>query len=132
MSMLTGIVNFYLGFRLLTNNNLLKSKVASVAFSNYLISIMINWTYNIYTISSWIFFVFPLWGLYIYIIMIYFVVKDDIILLNYLWKAMYPFKQQYRRVLREIRKTVLMTKVYTKQWKLVMKELRKTNKNAKN
>jgi hypothetical protein len=105
MSMLTGIVNFYLGYRLLSKNDKVKLLIAKIAFWNYLGSILINWLYQVYVVVNWIFFDFPLWGLYIYIIMIYFVVVDDIILLGFLNYASTPKnpKYYYNKVLNELK-----------------------------
>lgn len=88
MSILTGIVNFYLGYRLLTTDKTLLQNIARGAFINYLISIIINWSYQLYIVGKWAFTDFPLWGMYIYIALIYFVVVDDIVLLSFLHHAM--------------------------------------------
>lgn len=88
MSMITGSVNFYLGLRLVINDPNVKKHFASMAFFNYAVSIVINWTYQLYVVSVWITYVVPLWGLYFYLILIYFVVVDDVILLKFLWNAM--------------------------------------------
>jgi hypothetical protein len=86
LSMLTGIVNFYLGYRLIhQDNNLdLKTRLAKASFVIYSISLILNWTYQIYIISRWL-LVFPLIGLYAYMLLIAFVVYDDIILVSFLY-----------------------------------------------
>jgi len=96
MSMLTGVVNFYLGYRLLTKCEVTKRKVANFAFWNYLASIVMNWSYQVWILWSWLPTTFPLWGLYMYATIMYFVVKDDIILLSFL---------QHNRHFRENRET---------------------------
>lgn len=127
MSILTGIVNFYLGYRLLTQNKQLKRNIAMVAFVNYLISIIINWTYQIYIVWKWMFTVFPLWGMYIYIALIYFVIVDDIILLSFLNHAMRPrsLKSKYKDVLRELKSVTPVKKdlPITNAWECVMKDI---------
>jgi hypothetical protein len=90
MSALTGIVNFYLGYRLLTHDLVKKRKIAYIAYITYLVSIIINWSYQSFVICTWLFTSFPLWGLYAYILIMYFIVKDDIILLSFLHYAMTP------------------------------------------
>ena len=86
LSMLTGIVNFYLGYRLIHQDNKLdfKTRLAKASFVIYAISLILNWTYQIYIISRWL-LVFPLLGLYAYMLLIAFVVYDDIILVSFLY-----------------------------------------------
>jgi hypothetical protein len=86
LSMLTGIVNFYLGYRLIHQENNLdfKTRLAKASFVIYAISLILNWTYQVYIISRWL-TVFPLIGLYAYILLIGFVVYDDIILVSFLY-----------------------------------------------
>lgn len=84
MSMITGLVNFYLGYRLLEANPKKQSNIAFAALSNYSLSIILNWIYQIWIIYKWILYDFPMTGLYVYIFLIYFVVKDDIILISFL------------------------------------------------
>ena len=81
---MTGIVNFYLGYRLLNENSQMKSNIAFIALLNYGTCIVINWAYQIYIIGKYIFSDFPLFGLYVYLILIYFIVKDDLILISVL------------------------------------------------
>jgi len=86
LSMLTGIVNFYLGYRLIYAEDKLdlKKKLAKSAFVVYVASLLLNWSYQIYIVSKWV-TVFPLFGLYAYLILIAFVVRDDIILVSFLY-----------------------------------------------
>lgn len=98
MSTLTGIVNFYLGYRLLTKCESTKREIAGCAFFNYLVSIIVNWSYQVFVLYSWLFTAFPLWGLYVYITIMYFVVKDDIILLTFLQHNRGVSKRQGPRV----------------------------------
>lgn len=86
LSMLTGIVNFYLAFRLIYKNDQIcfKKNLAKTSFVVYLVSLILNWSYQIYVISRWV-MIFPLLGLYAYIFLIAFVVNDDIILLSFLY-----------------------------------------------
>ena len=127
MSILTGIVNFYLGFRLLTRDRTLKRTVAQFAFVNYLISIIINWSYQLYTICKWVFTVYPLWGMYVYMGLIYFVVVDDIILLSFLNHAMRPrsMKSKWKSVMAELRQETPVKKDISleKGWCAVMRDI---------
>lgn len=84
LSMMTGFVNFYLGYRLLHNDKKMKSNVALCALINYCSCIAINWGYQCYIIGIYIFSDFPIWGLYAYLTLIYFIVKDDIMLISFL------------------------------------------------
>lgn len=89
MSTLTGIVNFYLAFRIVVPEeyNYTKRYVAGTAFITYALSLAINWSYQLYIIMKWI-VVFPMWGLYVYLVLLYFIIYDDIILASFLWKDM--------------------------------------------
>lgn len=87
LSMLTGIVNYYLGYRLISGKerSLWKTNMAKSAFFIYSGSLLINWLYQVYIVIKWI-GVFPLWGLYVYMVMIGFVVYDDIYLIRFLYR----------------------------------------------
>ncbi len=92
LSMCTGIVNFYLGYQKLIPKNREKQKtVAKIALYNYAVCLLVNWSYQLYIISKWIFSSFPLWGLYINMIMIYVIVIDDIDLFSFLVYVSYDF-----------------------------------------
>ena len=83
-------MNYYLAYRLVVVDELHERKrtLAQTAFIVYTGSLAINWTYQLYIILSWI-LVFPAWGLYIYIILLYFIIVDDIILARFLWNEMF-------------------------------------------
>ena len=65
LSMITGIVNFYLGYRVIFSDNhvQLKKNIAKTAFIVYVSSLLLNWSYQLYIISKWI-TIIPLFGLY--------------------------------------------------------------------
>ena len=131
MSMLTGVVNYYLGYRILTNNEKTKRSIAKFAYYNYLGSIAMNWLYQIFILYTWLFTSFPIWGLYVYLAMMYFIVKDDLILLSFLNYAMLPQSHQskMKAVVKEIHATVPVTKStdIVKSWSNVMTEIQKIN-----
>lgn len=89
MSTLTGVVNYYLAYRLVVVDELQQRKknLAAAAFIVYTCSLALNWTYQLYIVMTWI-LVFPAWGLYIYLALLYFIIDDDIILAKFLWKEM--------------------------------------------
>lgn len=84
MSMVTFIVNFYLGYRLLEDDQKKKSDIALAALIVYGGSIIVNWSYQCFIFYKWLFSSFPLYGLYFYMFLIYWVVKDDIVLMSFL------------------------------------------------
>ncbi len=90
MSTLTGIVNYYLAYRLVVidEHHHRKKKLATVAFVIYTVSLALNWTYQLYIVLTWV-MVFPAWGLYVYVILLYFIIDDDIILAKFLWRQMH-------------------------------------------
>ena len=94
LSMLTGIVNFYLAFRLIHKDDQIdiKKRLAKTSFVIYLASLILNWSYQLYIVSQWV-MVFPLIGLYAYMFLIAFVVNDDIILLSFLY---HEFSKEHR------------------------------------
>lgn len=89
LSMLTFMVNFYLGYRLIDDNKSRVLSVIRVAFWNYLISITLNWSYQLFIIGKWLPGNWWLYGLYVNFAMIYCVVQDDIILINFLYYNSY-------------------------------------------
>jgi hypothetical protein len=56
MSTLTGMVNFYLGYRLIIQNEDKRRLFACIAYYNYLASIIINWSYQGFIIYTWLFY----------------------------------------------------------------------------
>ena len=83
-SSITFLVNFYLGFRVHSNNIIYKYYLSKIALYIYFFSCLINWTLQIYLFFS-IVYIIPFWHTILYIAFIYSVVKDDIILMKWLY-----------------------------------------------
>ena len=83
MSMLTGIVNFYLAFRIIQNHPSIRKKLAQTAFGVYALSLCLNWSFQIYIIFRWIDFSITN-SIYFYLALLSFIVYDDVKLLSFL------------------------------------------------
>jgi hypothetical protein len=83
-SSITFLVNFYLGFRVHSTNIIYKYYLSNIALYIYFFSCLINWTLQIYLFPS-IVYIIPFWQSILYIAFIYSVVKDDIILMKWLY-----------------------------------------------
>ena len=83
------LVNTYLGLRIIYNNKLTKL-TCKMALYIYIICCFINWSYQIFIISKWLIKISP--GSLLYGGLISLVVYDDIILIKFLKKNVYPPK----------------------------------------
>ena len=83
-SSITFSVNFYLGFRVHSTNIIYKYYLSNIALYIYFFSCLINWILQIYLFPN-IVYIIPLWQSILYIAFIYSVVKDDIILMKWLY-----------------------------------------------
>ena len=91
-SSLSFSVNFYLGYRVHSTNNLHKYYLSTIANSVYIISCLINWLIQLYLFYG-IFSLIPIYHTIIYLAFIYSVVSDDIILIKWLYNDMYHYKK---------------------------------------
>ena len=81
-SSLAFCVNFYLGFRVFSNNNIIKYYLSLSSFWIYLITCLCNWSLQIYFMYK--LFYISVYQLGIFIVFLYLVGKDDIILMKWL------------------------------------------------
>lgn len=92
-SSLSFSVNFYLGYRVHSTNNLHKYYLSMIANSIYIFSCVINWLIQLYLFYSILLFV-PIYHTIIYLTFIYSVVSDDLILMKWL----YNDQKYYRKL----------------------------------
>ena len=85
-------VNFYLGFRVYSTNILVKRYLSNISFWVYLLSCIINWI-----LQAWLALLViptvPFYHTLIYLVFLYSVGKDDIILMKWLYDDHNNFKQ---------------------------------------
>jgi len=83
-SSLTFLVNFYLGYRVHSSNNYIKYYISKIANCIYIISCAINWIVQLYLFYG-IIWTIPLYHTILYLCFLYSVVKDDLILMKWLY-----------------------------------------------
>jgi hypothetical protein len=83
-SSITFLVNFYLGYRVHSLNNYNKYYVSLFANYIYIISCTINWIVQLYLFYS-IIWKIPFYHTILYLCFLYSVVKDDLILMKWLF-----------------------------------------------
>ena len=93
-SSITFSVNFYLGFRVHSTNIIYKYYLSKLALYIYFFSCLISWILQIYLFPS-IVYIIPFWHTILYIAFIYFVVKDDIILMKWLYNDQSNYSKKY-------------------------------------
>jgi hypothetical protein len=96
LSMLTGIVNYYLAYRLISTDNGFKHNIAKVACYVYGASLIVNWTYQVHVLIFFMYYaivngisnmaISNLIGLPLYFGLLYFIIDDDVILMKFLLK----------------------------------------------
>ena len=102
ISMWTGVVNLYLGARFLLKRNdkdedRWRQRLACVALSIYAGCCLVNWTYQLHTVMKWLDWRWGdlSWenfvGLIAYCAMMFFIVKDDLILMRKLRNECSPY-----------------------------------------
>lgn len=107
ISSLTGIVNHYLAYRLICDEEHYinrKKILAQAAYNVYASSLVINWSYQLYVVVRWIYkivilfthqtqtgivqnliqTILPTTVLFVYVGLLYFVIVDDIVLVKFL------------------------------------------------
>jgi hypothetical protein len=104
LSTLTGIVNHYLAYRLVYDdaNDKTRIQLAAVSLYVYCGSLALNWTYQIFIVSRWTTIVLhhlctsihtlsigSAISVPIYMVLLWFIIDDDIILAKYLYKEIY-------------------------------------------
>jgi hypothetical protein len=90
-SSLTFLVNFYLAYRVHSNNKLHKYYLSVIANNVYMLSCLVNWSIQLYLFYG-IFLLIPIYHTIIYLAFIYSVVRDDIILIKWLYNDQYKYK----------------------------------------
>jgi hypothetical protein len=85
-------VNFYLGLRIYSTNIALKRYLSNISFWTYLLSCIVNWILQTYLANEVIKKV-PYHYTLFYFIFLYFVGKDDIILMKWLYDDHNKFKE---------------------------------------
>jgi hypothetical protein len=91
-SSLTFLVNFYLGYRVHSTNNNNKYYISIIANCVYIISCIINWIVQLYLFYSIIWNI-PLYHTILYVCFLYSVVKDDLILMRWLYNDQIQYKK---------------------------------------
>lgn len=84
-SVLSGSVNGYLGLRFILEDNYYKKQLKKFAYYNYLLCIIIIWTYQYYIFYSYLYNPRTI-GFYLYFIVCHLILYDDIILIKFLRK----------------------------------------------
>jgi len=85
-------VNFYLGLRIFSSNIKFKRYLSNISFWTYLLSCIINWILQLFLAFKLINLV-PFYHIIFYICFLYFVGKDDIILMKWLYDDHLTFKK---------------------------------------
>lgn len=85
-------VNFYLGYRIYSNNILFKRYLSNISFWTYLLSCIVNWIIQ-FLISINIIFDIPIFYSIFYFCFLYSVGRDDIILMQWLYNDHSNFKK---------------------------------------
>jgi hypothetical protein len=91
-SSLTFLVNFYLGYRVYSDNIIIKYYLSLIANIIYVFSCIINWLLQIYLFFSIIWNI-PLHHTILYICFLYSVVKDDLVLMHWLYNDQCKYKK---------------------------------------
>lgn len=91
-SSLTFLVNFYLGYRVQSVNIMIKYYLSQSANAIYMISCIINWSSQLYLFYGIIWNV-PLHHTILYVFFLYSVVKDDLILMHWLYNDQIQYKK---------------------------------------
>lgn len=103
LSMWTGVVNFYLGARFLlkrdnpTEDNF-RRHLAAVSLAVYYACCTVNWLYQLHTVMKWLDFrlhelsLGNFVGLMAYCAMLFFIIKDDLILMGKLSRECLPYQ----------------------------------------
>lgn len=106
LSMLTGVVNFYLGVRFLLNRKAeqedrIRRLLAKVALIVYVMCCAVNWTYQGWTLVLWMGFrrdrlTLLNWAaMLVYCVLLYFIIADDLILMRKLNEECKPYKETF-------------------------------------
>jgi len=82
-SALAFCVNFYLGFRVLPSNMLIKKNLSLLSFIVYVGTCFVNWLAQMYLVYQ-LFFV-SIWQVCIYFVFFFSVARDDVILMKWLY-----------------------------------------------
>ena len=90
-SSLTFMVNFYLGNRVHCYNIVFKYYISLIANFIYILSCIINWLLQLYLFFG-IIWTIPLYQTILYICFLYSVVKDDLILMRWLYDDQLHYK----------------------------------------
>jgi hypothetical protein len=90
-SSITFLVNFYLGYRVHSSNNYIKYYVSLFANYIYIISCTINWIVQLYLFYG-IIWTIPFYHTILYLLFLYSVVKDDLILMRWLYNDQIQYK----------------------------------------
>jgi hypothetical protein len=91
-------VNFYLGLRIYSKNILIKRYLSNISFWVYLLSCIVNWILQSLLISNVIYNV-PFFHVLFYVLFLYSVGKDDIILMKWLYNDHIEFKKIMNNVI---------------------------------
>jgi len=91
-SSLTFLVNFYLGYRVHNNNIVNKYYISKTANIIYILSCVINWSLQVYLFFG-IIWMIQLYQTILYICFLYSVVKDDLILMRWLYYDQLQYKK---------------------------------------
>ena len=91
-SSLTFLVNFYLGYRVHNYNIVSKYYISKTANIIYILSCVINWSLQIYLFFG-IIWMIQLYQIILYMCFMYSVVKDDLILMNWLYNDQIQYKK---------------------------------------
>jgi len=84
-------VNFYLGFRIYSNNTFIKRYLSNISFWTYLLSCIVNWILQV-NLAYKVMFCVPIYHFVFYLMFLYSVGKDDIILMKWLYDDHNKFK----------------------------------------
>ena len=89
-------VNFYLGYRVYSNNTKVKQLLSVSSFWVYVVSCIISWIFQA-CLAYLVIPTVPIWHTLIYFAFLYSVGKDDIILMKWL----YDDNQHFKTLLKE-------------------------------